>query len=230
MAKRKSINITVPKPCHEKWSKMTPDGSGRYCSSCNKTVVDFSNFTDKELVEYILKHPRGCGSFDNRQLNRTLIIPTENNNSFFSKALLGTALFAGIASHSEAQANKESLPFIQVPVPTISSETANKNSIQDTSHVVKGTVVNSKTKRPLGYVSLTMKAANYTTTTETDSAGNFTFYIPENLRKETVTIETNDSWYHKRKETVKAGKHPTDMVLALKQKHHWRTRTVGAYF
>jgi len=147
MAKRKSINITVPKPCHEKWSKMTPDGSGRYCSSCNKTVVDFSNFTDKELVEYILKHPRGCGSFDNRQLNRTLIIPTENNNSFFSKALLGTALFAGIASHSEAQANKESLPFIQVPVPTIYSETANKNSIQDTSHVVKGTVVNSKKQK-----------------------------------------------------------------------------------
>jgi hypothetical protein len=30
----------ISNPCHEDWSKMTPDDRGRHCAACAKTVVD----------------------------------------------------------------------------------------------------------------------------------------------------------------------------------------------
>ena len=52
MKRRQDIVLSIPQPCIQDWDKMTPTEQGRYCSSCNKTVVDFSNYTDKELANY----------------------------------------------------------------------------------------------------------------------------------------------------------------------------------
>ncbi len=43
------IEISVPKPCHEDWSKMTPREKGKFCSACKKTVVDFRKKSTEEI-------------------------------------------------------------------------------------------------------------------------------------------------------------------------------------
>ncbi len=71
MAARKII-ITIPKTCSENWASMKPEENGRFCSSCQKTVIDFSTLTDRELMNVLLRAGRdtSCGRFREDQLNR----------------------------------------------------------------------------------------------------------------------------------------------------------------
>ncbi len=66
--------VRVPEPCHEDWNKMKPEEKGRFCNSCSKTVVDFSNKTDYEIKKVLDENPKGhvCGHFKKTQLDRPL--------------------------------------------------------------------------------------------------------------------------------------------------------------
>ena len=77
---KKAFHLSIPKPCHENWSIMTPNEKGRFCKLCTKTVVDFTNKTDKEIQDYVLdnKDQRICGHFYKKQLDSlTIEIPEE---------------------------------------------------------------------------------------------------------------------------------------------------------
>jgi len=71
--KNNSLKISIPKPCHEDWNKMTPNEKGAFCSKCCKTVIDFSKKTADE-ISTILKEEAGkkvCGKFSTDQLDNT---------------------------------------------------------------------------------------------------------------------------------------------------------------
>jgi hypothetical protein len=60
----KISGLNVPKPCSQDWGGMTPDGQGRFCGSCNKTVVDFTKMENHEIVDYLKNQGgRTCGYF-----------------------------------------------------------------------------------------------------------------------------------------------------------------------
>lgn len=72
------FKITIPKPCHEKWNEMTPKDKGRFCSSCSKTVVDFTKKSTNEITNYIIenRNQQVCGHFYKKQLDTiTIEIP-----------------------------------------------------------------------------------------------------------------------------------------------------------
>ncbi|MEP6675711.1 MAG: hypothetical protein ABJA78_11165 [Ferruginibacter sp.] len=74
------LKISIPKPCHEDWNAMKPDGQGRHCLSCAKTVVDFTNMNDDEVKFFFLnkKEDHVCGRFNNRQItNNRIELPVE---------------------------------------------------------------------------------------------------------------------------------------------------------
>jgi hypothetical protein len=54
---------------------MTPEEKGRFCGSCQKTVIDFSNMNDRQLADYF-KKPKSsvCGRFKADQLDRDILI------------------------------------------------------------------------------------------------------------------------------------------------------------
>ncbi len=62
--------ISIPKPCHEDWSKMTPDQKGAFCGVCNKSVHDFSKKNAEEIERILLAEEEGkvCGRFSSAQL------------------------------------------------------------------------------------------------------------------------------------------------------------------
>jgi hypothetical protein len=72
----KKLKLTVAEPCHENWSNMTPEQQGRFCASCQKTVVDFTHMSDQQLAAFF-QQPAGnvCGRFYNDQLNRNISLP-----------------------------------------------------------------------------------------------------------------------------------------------------------
>ena len=73
----KKFQLQIPAPCHENWDNMTPVDIGRFCGSCQKSVVDFTGMSDTQLVNFFKKPSTGsvCGRFYNDQLNRDFIIP-----------------------------------------------------------------------------------------------------------------------------------------------------------
>lgn len=99
------MKINIPEPCNENWGSMTPNELGRFCISCQKTVVDFTNWSTPDIQNYFAKHygQKVCGRFKNEQLSRINIqIPTQLFSNIppsrkFALALLivfGTTLFS----------------------------------------------------------------------------------------------------------------------------------------
>ena len=73
----KKLQLQVPTPCHENWGNMTATEKGRFCASCQKQVIDFSNKSDREIAMFFKKPSTGsvCGRFMDDQLNRDIEIP-----------------------------------------------------------------------------------------------------------------------------------------------------------
>ena len=71
---KKAMYLHIPEPCHENWNAMTPVQKGRFCQSCSKTVVDFSNMADQQIIDTLKKATGNtCGRFTENQLARPLV-------------------------------------------------------------------------------------------------------------------------------------------------------------
>src|SRR5690349_1591032 len=106
MTKTQSLSLSIPTPCAEEWENMTPNKDGRHCASCNKTVIDFSLYTDKELMEFFKKAQGNvCGRLSTYQVSNTIVVTEQNNRSFFHKLFLGSALasWLGFGTNAYAQ-------------------------------------------------------------------------------------------------------------------------------
>ena len=58
--------VNIKQPCHENWNSMTPQGNGRFCKSCDKVVIDFTDKTLAEISEALLQHGAKplCGNYN----------------------------------------------------------------------------------------------------------------------------------------------------------------------
>ena len=78
---KQSLQLKIPTPCGEDWARMQPTEKGRHCQSCCKTVVDFTEMSDAEIIRYLSQAgPHVCGRVMPDQLNRTLApAPVQKN-------------------------------------------------------------------------------------------------------------------------------------------------------
>ena len=116
----RKYKIAIPEPCEEDWDKMTPNKNGRFCRSCSKNVVDFTNMLPDEIQVYFQKHNNVCGRFKKSQLNSlTIEIPNRvlysqtHYHKMFLLALfiaMGTTLF----SCTDKNGNKQKIDKIEV--------------------------------------------------------------------------------------------------------------------
>jgi hypothetical protein len=103
---KKYYSFKIPEPCHEDWNSMTPTTKGRFCSSCDKTVIDFTNMSRYEIGSYLKEHQASgvCGHIYTSQLDQIVLrIPAHLleqqrfSSKFFALALLivmGTTLLS----------------------------------------------------------------------------------------------------------------------------------------
>jgi hypothetical protein len=86
--------IVLTNPCSENWNSMQVDAIGRFCQSCQKSVIDFSSKTDDEIKAF-LQDKKGeelCGRFYLQQVERIRIEIDRNilvsNIPFWQKFLV----------------------------------------------------------------------------------------------------------------------------------------------
>jgi CarboxypepD_reg-like domain len=117
----KNIQLRIPDPCSENWDQMRPEDAGRFCASCKKTVVDFTQMSDQQLRNWFSDSKGNiCGRFHGDQLNRELLSPPKRKNSAW---MVWHYLLAGLLISSEVRSQNK------LPSPTV--------SICDSNAVVK---------------------------------------------------------------------------------------------
>ena len=174
----KKFQLQVPVPCHEDWNKMTPGDKGRFCDSCQKTVHDFTDMSDAQLIAFFKKPSTGslCGRFYNDQLERDFEIPRKRIpwlKYFFQFAI--PVFLTGLKSYSQGK------PFIKEK--NDSSVCTNINSgeiivmgrIPVVRNEIFGKVVDENGKG-ISYATVISKVTG--NGTACDSAGNFYLRIP----------------------------------------------------
>jgi hypothetical protein len=112
--------ITIAEPCHEDWDKMTQNQFGRFCGSCSKNVVDFTNMLPDDIQTYLQQHINVCGRMKRSQLDsiviqipNIIIQPETDRRLFFLLVLflvMGTTLF----SCKDEEGNKHSISKIEI--------------------------------------------------------------------------------------------------------------------
>lgn len=135
---KKSFKIAIPEPCHENWQTMTSNEKGRFCDSCSKTVVDFTQMGSSEIQNYLINNKRVCGHIKQSQLNSiNLRIPSEvfqkkmSPIRFFSLALL-IVMGSSIMSYTGQNGTPQKINSVEIIDSTyrkIDTSFAKKNGI-----------------------------------------------------------------------------------------------------
>ncbi|MFK7771682.1 MAG: T9SS type A sorting domain-containing protein [Saprospiraceae bacterium] len=181
---KKYLQIQIPTPCSEDFSKMTAVEKGHFCNNCEKVVIDFSKMSDQEIANFYKKNGgKLCGRFHHSQLNRDIRLTQPKVNSIFGKAagLILTGVLSAGAANVAAQ-NLEITPLISVvdlEDEQMETEDEKKESLREKTiriQVVSSTYFSSE--------EFPVKGANVThletkATSLTDSLGVAEIRIPE---------------------------------------------------
>ncbi len=188
-----TLKITIPDPCHENWDKMLPHEQGKFCASCQKCVVDFSTYSDAALLKYF-ETPRvnTCGQFNEKQLQRFILPPQQIRPSFYSKAILGIAVFLSLFHVTDAK---------EFPIENVNTETLINNTspndefgpfvkreiIPDNLKRITGTILDSVTNRPV--IDVIVKLKNRPIGMFTNADGKFNLTIPDSLIQKKIILQ-----------------------------------------
>ncbi|WP_163411004.1 hypothetical protein [Flavobacterium ajazii] len=93
------IKISIPEPCHENWFDMSQTEKGKFCSACQKNVIDFTKSSDREIVLAFNENDKLCGRFNNSQINRNLVIQKEKK-SICTIAAASLIAFLGLGNQT----------------------------------------------------------------------------------------------------------------------------------
>ncbi len=97
------LNLEIKTPCEENFSQMHTTVKGKFCNSCQKEVIDFTSFTNTELVTWFENNTqKTCGRLTNTQLEtfkREVVI----KHRFLPRLFLSIMVGLGIITKAEAE-------------------------------------------------------------------------------------------------------------------------------
>jgi hypothetical protein len=159
----KYLQLNIAKPCHENWNHMTSSEQGRFCNSCQKSVIDFTLMSDLEVANFFKnKSNNVCGRLTQDQLNNALAVPQKRIPwlKYFFQITIPAFLFS-----SKASAQLKTIG--EITVVQTKKDPASLKIPVDTIREVTGTVVNEEGK-PIPFASVAIKNTRRGVTTDAD--------------------------------------------------------------
>lgn len=177
---KKQLTISIPEPCHEEWEGMTPVERGRFCGSCQKTVVDFSGMTDKQILEVWKENSYAmpCGRYLPSQLNRPMVASPKPGFAaqWLKRAAALLLLIEAPAAYAQ---QKPATHMVTVPQ---EQDMKWPDGMSD----VAGQLLAPVTNKPV--VGQQLYIADIGATVITDSSGRFSFSISDTVSKVKIKI------------------------------------------
>lgn len=139
------MKITIPEPCHEDWGKMTKEDKGRFCASCSKVVVDFTEMDKEEIKDYFKdkSEEKTCGRFRNSQLvEKELLKVRPMFTEELKKFAVAIYMVFGLALFSCSDGSKEHIVGdVERVIEHVSDSIVSHNdSLDETIHETLGVV------------------------------------------------------------------------------------------
>ncbi len=108
--------------CTKRWEDMAPSHQGRFCDSCQKSLIDFTGWSRDELIAWFRREPETCGMFEKHQIDPRYV-PVEDLGRHARRGLFAViaALSLG-ASHAQPPAAPATMEQLE---PTRGSEAGN---------------------------------------------------------------------------------------------------------
>jgi hypothetical protein len=184
-----SLRLNISEPCPENWQQMTHQEQGRFCGSCQKTVVDFTMMSNQEVLNYFLKANHNvCGRFSNDQLNKDLMV-TEKKKRFSWAYVWNVMLATFLLTEASAQVKPKPKKPVKImqrsalmgEVAYVHEEPPVKSVIPI---VVKGKVLDAETNLPLAGASITIIGTGKSVIS--DTLGNFRLTVE---KKDSLELE-----------------------------------------
>ncbi len=130
------MQVKIKQPCSQDWENMKIGLHSRFCENCDKSVVDFSTKTRKEIIQYVLEH-RGDGICARMKQSQVDIHHTDlvalihsrkkmSSNTFFYLLSIGAILLTGCQTNTDSGKHRWRLTVdtvhIEHPAPVIEIE------------------------------------------------------------------------------------------------------------
>lgn len=191
MRKPKTISLQIPEPCHEDWQQMTPTERGRFCSSCQKEVLSFTDMTDAQVIAFFKKRPTNvCGQFRPEQLRTYHLAPEPQLRTRFGALAVGSLISVMTVGSTAASAQEKMGEVVRVvdTAPTCTDAALDKveQGTVDSLHAFTGRVLNMNTGSGMPNVTLQIKGTDIGT--HTDAEGRFCLTIPESHRQKPFAV------------------------------------------
>lgn len=162
------LNLLVPNPCSQKWDTMQPGSQGRFCDQCCKTVIDFTEASDEELVLFFSqKQEKVCGRFREDQLDRKISFSEPEERSFFRHRIAQLAA---------------TLLFVQTATPEVQGQ---EQPISQ-QIILKGSITDHLSQKPMQGMIITVDGLNYPG--YSDKNGAFSIKLPTAYWGKTVVV------------------------------------------
>lgn len=104
-----STRFHIDKPCRENWEAMSPTERGRHCAACSKEVIDFTRYSEQEMIDYFSsrKGEQVCGRMELKTDFPQFIIRPKNEYKpygYWMTLSLAALLIAGCSQNNPEQA------------------------------------------------------------------------------------------------------------------------------
>jgi hypothetical protein len=187
-----TIKIKIAEPCHENWDKMLDEERGKFCLSCQKTVVDFSRMTNEDIINYFEQNAgkSTCGRIAKHQHDTPISNYRKVITPWFNKYVAGFFMTLGfyhpLKSQTTGTATEQHLMKgnITAKNPTIQS---------DKKLVINGRVLDEKNKKGIKGATIIVVGSDINATS--DKNGNYSISIPARLQNDNLTLSVTHPKY-----------------------------------
>jgi hypothetical protein len=209
------LTLHIPTPCTQNWNSFPQKATGGFCSQCSKTVIDFTQLSDKELYQALNNPGKICGRFSQSQLNRDILF-TNNQYLKFHKILAGLLIIGttqtGIANEAQAQTNTTKTPIEIIAENGREAPKKSPKLATDTTKFIEGKILD-EVLNPIAYASVTLKDKKIGVTT--NSKGQFKILVPDSYKRK-ITIQVSAVGFDPKEYTISKKELPLKNNLTLK--------------
>lgn len=204
------MNLHIKKPCSENWEAMTPTEQGRFCTSCQKEVIDFTTFSLAEIKLFLEQNPKEdlCGNFYEDQIQafnaRYQVLPNPSRMRQWAAAAILTAVTT-LPSFGQESLPLDTTSALQTAV--VVSNTPNSSTV-----VLSGRIWDPVQQKAVPTAILQVKGT--TIDGITGIKGNFSITLP--LSQEPITLVVNHASYGITYHTLVPNQSRTGLVIELK--------------
>jgi hypothetical protein len=214
-----SFTLSIKSPCTQQWSTMDQSDCGRFCSQCQKNVIDFTTMSDAQIIAFLEKNKTGiCGRLHASQQGRIMHQTGLKSTSFFQR-IVAALLFIGSTDEAiSADLHKDQMEINEVSSQKSMIPNGFDSIVQDSSkNRIQGKVVDENSV-PIEGCNIELMHSKYGVLT--DSRGYYQIEIPIDIKENQFLIKVYYLGYTPYEFVVNKNELPLkDKLITLHEDH-----------